>query len=139
MSEMKFFYIRDRWLKAIVVNDRDGNFVDYNVVRGNPIACIAYERHTDPDMEGMDYILFALSIGNPKDRFEKSRGREIAAARLDKSATMREGFVIGEDAPSTEVVRVILEYIADSTGLPRRVREAAQDWLDRKQRNQEVG
>jgi hypothetical protein len=138
MSEMKFFYIRDRWLKAIVVNDRDGNFVDYNVVRGNPIACIAYERHTDPDMEGMDYILFALSIGNPKDRFEKARGREIAAARLNKSTTVQEGFVLGEDAPSTEVVRVILEYIADSLKLPRRVREAAQDWLDRKQRNQEV-
>lgn len=138
MSEMKFFYIRDRWVKAIVVNDRNGNFVDCREVRGNPIACIAYERHSDPDMEGMDYILFALSIGNPKDRFEKARGREIAAARLNKSTTVQEGFVIGEDAPSTEVVRVILEYIADSLKLPRRVREAAQDWLDRKQRNQEV-
>ena len=115
MSEVKFFYIRNRWPTP------------ENPRRGDPIGCIAYERYEDPDVEGTDYVLYDLSIASPKDEFSKSRAREIAKGRLDSNKVLNSVHVTTDDKSSV-VVGLILQDIATQLAVPKRVRKACEAW-----------
>lgn len=102
--------------------------------RGAPVACVAYKREVDPDMEGHDIVMFAMSVANSdSDEFLKFRARQIATGRLNSLRYTADGFNVDTKATSTDVIRTLVAYVADSgtfgLNLPSRVRNAAKKWL----------
>jgi hypothetical protein len=111
--------------------------------RGDPIACLMSQID-----RAADVIRYALAVGHPKDDFFKSRGRMIAAARLQDRPRP-----IYTKMPQSghDISRVIMNDIVaqiklcDRYGLkfvqrhhagdwfyhmPLRIQEAVQRWLD---------
>lgn len=84
-----------------------------------PVACVATRVIDERPGVKTPEIEFALAIHNPKDTFDKVRGREIAVGRLEKHKI--QGYV-GKEAGAS---KRILELIARDEKLPQRVREAA--------------
>jgi len=88
----------------------------------NPVACVATKL-------GTEGIAFAVAIPNPKDRFDRTRGREIAVGRLEhgkpKMCTLETGV-----HPKQQVYALI----AKDTNLSQRIRKAAQFRLQETQR-----
>lgn len=127
MSSIKYFYIRSKNPKT------DPKF------RGDPIACVAYRREPDPDIQGEDIVTFAISIANPKDEFTKARARVAAAGRLESSRTSVDGFNVASDAKHNEVVYRMMNNILDFgvvclrkkqvVKVPARIEEAISRWL----------
>lgn len=84
-----------------------------------PVACVATRVIDERPGVRTPEIEFSLAIHNPKDTFDKVRGREIAIGRLMKHKI--QGYVGKEQGASKK----ILELIAADEHLPWRVREAA--------------
>jgi hypothetical protein len=85
---------------------------------GFPMACIASTLQPDSS------IAFAIAITNPKDTFNRQRGREIAEGRLTKGTSRT--LPLPSDKPAKHY---ILSDVAADTGLPGKVRAAAFHWL----------
>ena len=143
MSEVKFFYVREKSNHPANANHR-----------GKPVACIAskVEQFTPAlqfanDPVGLKHIkiTYALAIANESEEFLKPRAREIAGGRVRKSKTrINTVYVQKDNLTSVEVTRAILldicnsVYLSHGTGsrkMPVRVREAAKAWLTAKDSN----
>lgn len=100
--------------------------------RGDPVACVAYQRSPDPDQEEQEIVTFAMSASNPDDEFNKPLARKIASGRLKHSRKIVDGFNVDRTTTSTEVIRELVSYVEDgmySINVPTRVRNAAQKWM----------
>lgn len=115
--KIKYFYIRVKNPKSIPSH------------RGDPIACIAYEREADPDCPGEHIVTYALSAANPKDEFRKEMARYIARGRLVSGRTTVEGFTVEASEKNNQVIHTMLTLVACSD-VPNRVRKAAVSWLE---------
>lgn len=98
-----------------------------------PIACVASEIITrDKDRK---YVMFALSVCNPKDKqvFDRKRARSIAEGRMalllkstSRSKVERlSGFVPAQG----NIKRAIMQTLELDHSLPQQVRNAAEFWL----------
>jgi hypothetical protein len=134
MSRIKFFYLRDEWERYMSVPlihiKGSGSIHTHRVVRGNPIACVAYEKHVDPDVPNSFYVIVSLSIANPKDKFSKSLAREIAAGRLDNANVVQNGFTVDNTATSSDILKEIMICVTQDGSLPNRIRRSAAEWLN---------
>lgn len=83
-----------------------------------PVACVA-SRVVDSENLKTPIIRYAISIHNPKDTFDRKRGREIAIGRLLKGKHI--GWVHKQPGVKIEV----LNEIARDPNIPQRVRDAA--------------
>lgn len=102
--------------------------------RGAPVACVAYKREKDPDVENHDIVTFTMSVANSEcDEFNKYKARQIASGRLSCLRYCADGFLVTREATSTDVIRKLIAYIADGDvyglWLPSRVKNAARKWL----------
>jgi len=94
-----------------------------------PVACVATtvidETPGSSDLE----IAYAVAIFNPKDSFDKVRGRQIAVGRLEKPRGYNPehpfGGVQGYVRKERGAAKEILLQIAKNQRVPQRVREAA--------------
>jgi len=150
MSEIKYFYIRERQPHQFKFNHpSDLNNPKHPFYhRGAPIACVAYQRRRDEDMSSpdaeWDLITYAVSVVNTEpnpntgktDRFFKRAARGIATRRLtttrpsDTEKDKAFGFNVSPEISSTEVIGFILDEVKDHSWIPSRVRKAAIKWLD---------
>lgn len=81
----------------------------------HPVACIASE------IEG-ERLAYGIATFNPKDKFDKERGRHIAMARME----VRPYYTpLGVNAAYR-----IMTHIAASSIMPLRTQVAARLWLD---------
>ena len=80
-----------------------------------PVACLASEKIDTT-------IKVALSIHNPIDTFNRSRGRDIAEKRLQKGKLYAE---LSADRPKVQ----LMWKLFNDKELPTRVRKAAEVWL----------
>ncbi len=106
--------------------------------RGKPVACVVYERHKDPDIEGEDYVIFAYSICAPGDEFVKREGRRIAIERLNDKEFHLNGFTLSSDSKASEVVRCIMQCLSNDLGVSRRVKKIVDQWLEEGQRTADL-
>lgn len=90
--------------------------------RNNPVAVIASD---EEDGVGGKIVRFSLAIFNPKDDFDKARGRAVAEGRLNKKKAYM------ALASNAEVKYRLLGHIAGDVELPTRVRRAAAGWLEK--------
>lgn len=99
--------------------------------RGKPVACVVYERHKDPDIDGQDYVIFAYSICAPGDEFVKKEGRRIATERLNISNSGKSlaGFTLDSDSSASLVIRRTMEEMLTEPGVPRRVQKIVKEWF----------
>lgn len=88
-----------------------------------PVACVA----TTLSSTEADTVRFAIAIPNPRDKFDRARGRAIAEGRLSKPHSRHLAWFVSP----REAKRSVMEKIADDTTLPIRVRDAARLWLER--------
>lgn len=73
--------------------------------RGTPVGCVAFSI-TD------DSISYGFSVCSPKDKFDKSRAKEIAKIRLDKKPKVIT--VDTKDVNQHEIVKKIMEHIDEN-------------------------
>lgn len=141
----KYYYIREAnniENNPLRTQLEDGGYYECRrVTRGNPVACVAYQRRKDEDMgQGYDLVTYAVSAANTVkgDEFNKKEGRKLAQDRLtnsNKNETYMDKaycFNVVSETNSNEVLQFILDEVADNGGMPSRVRRAARRWLDGK-------
>jgi hypothetical protein len=95
---MKFYWLRDE--------------------RNNPVAVVASE-----DNKEAGVVNFSLAIFNPKDDFDKVRGRAIAEGRLQKGKRYATLLV------DAEIKHNLMRALEQDEALPMRIRRAAGWWL----------
>lgn len=107
MSSIRFVYLRDK--------------------RDQPISCIAVSYDKEDKK-----ISFAISTLNPKDKFNKKLGREVAEGRLIKTPYTIVLTKESSEITAHYITRCILEDLnmwSEGT-LPARTRKAALRWLE---------
>lgn len=95
---MKFFYLRDE--------------------SRNPIGLVASHKVGE-------WIEFAISTWNPKDKFDKKIAKEVAVGRLKNNDSY---LVRGGEKVKTRIMKVLVD--PGYRLMPRKARKAAQLWID---------
>ncbi len=103
----------------------DVKFIYVRNTKGAPIGCVAYRVSDDYPI-----VEYGLSTQHPNDRFSKALARNIAVARLNKSANRVETGTpkLPAEARSAAANHVFTALVADKS-TPGRVRKAAVRWL----------
>lgn len=99
---------------------REPKFTYIRNEKGFPVACLAYTR------EG-DLFKYAVSVHNPKDKFDREMARKVAGGRLLKTPSklhLHEGETL-KDALSL----IMSAFSAEEWGAPARLQKAARQYL----------
>lgn len=90
---------------------------------GQPIACVATTVELSQDKSN---ITFAIAAFNPKDKFDRKKGVELAKVRLEKSRNNRFwAYATNGKSPK----QAVMEVIRDTARFSAPVRDSARLWL----------
>lgn len=121
-----------------------------NAHRGDPVGCVSFVRITSFD--GFPYLIYALSLSNPRDKFDKSLARKISNNRLaavlqDRGSPLDLDYVLknqaagspknkfvfaiprhSQDGGLVESIRLIMEDIPNRINEYSRAGKVAREW-----------
>lgn len=102
------------------MENREPKFTYIRNEKGFPVACLAYTR------EG-DLFKYAVSVHNPKDKFDREMARKVAGGRLLKTPLK---LYLLEGETLKDALYVIMTYLsAEEYGAPARLQKAACQYL----------
>lgn len=86
-----------------------------------PVGCVAFS------VEG-DTLSYQLSVLNPADKFDRTKGRTIAGGRL-ATRPISVGVPGLADMDHHEILTAVMQCVASTDGAPTRAVEVAGRWL----------
>lgn len=107
---------------------REPKFTYIRNEKGFPVACLAYTRE-----DGL--FKYAVSVHNPKDKFDREMARKVAGGRLLKNESsscmgipLEDEF---KDWSTKDCIQFVMEQFADEDYMfPTRLQKAAKQYLE---------
>lgn len=100
---------------------REPKFTYIRNEKGFPVACLAYTR------EG-DQFKYAVSVHNPKDKFNREMARKVAGGRLLKNPSLLH--LLEEDTLKDALEVIMRSFSCEVLGAPTRLQKAAKQYLE---------